>query len=222
MRQKQGTPSDRQLPASGPIKVSVDDPEFAARRKRRTAALLGLLVLGMVGLSFAAVPLYRLFCQVTGYGGTTQVATEAPEQSERTITVRFDANVAANMGWTFSAPKPVELALGETGLAAYSGRNSTTRPILGTATYNVTPAQAGIYFNKIECFCFTEQLLMPGEEKEFPVTFFVDPALEDDPDLATVTTVTLSYTFFDKGPAALAEYMASQGDETAALEDQDP
>lgn len=180
--------------------------------------MLAALVLGMVGMSFAAVPLYRLFCQVTGYGGTTQVATAAPEQAERRITIRFDANVAANMAWAFSAPKPVELALGETGMVTYAGRNPNSRPILGTATYNVVPAQAGSYFNKIECFCFTEQLLMPGEVKEFAVTFFVDPAIEDDPDLRWVTTITLSYTFFDKGADSLENYMASNGMNAAALE----
>jgi len=209
--------SNQQSAASGLVEDRRNSPELASRRKRRTAAMLGLLVLGMVGLSFAAVPLYRLFCQVTGYGGTTQVATVAPEQSERRITVRFDANVASGMPWVFEAPKPVGLNLGETGLVSYRGRNPASRPILGTATYNVTPAQAGVYFNKIECFCFTEQLLMPGEEKEFPVTFFVDPAIEDDPDLATVTTITLSYTFFDKGPEALEQYMASHGRQSAEL-----
>ncbi|MFC0210166.1 cytochrome c oxidase assembly protein [Chelativorans intermedius] len=199
-----------------------NSPELAWRRKRRTAIMLAGLGLGMVGMSFAAVPLYRLFCQVTGYGGTTQVAAAAPtKQSERRATIRFDANVAANMAWAFSAPKPVELALGETGVVAYTGRNPTNRPILGTATYNVVPAQAGSYFNKIQCFCFTEQLLMPGEEKEFPVTFFVDPAIEDDPDLASVTTITLSYTFFDKGPEALENYMASHGIKAAELKEQE-
>ena len=173
----------------------------------------------MVGLSFAAVPLYRLFCAVTGYGGTTQVAEAAPAQlSERSIQVRFDANVAAGMGWVFEAPKPVELALGATGLVAYKGSNPTDRPILGTAIYNVVPLQAGVYFNKIQCFCFTEQLLMPGEEKEFPVTFFVHPAIEEDPNLNGVTTITLSYTFYDKGPVALEQYMASHEVKAAALE----
>lgn len=124
------------------------------------------------------------------------------------------------MAWAFSAPKPVELALGETGLVAYNVRNPTSRPILGTATYNVVvPAQAGVYFNKIQCFCFTEQLLMPGEEKEFPVTFFVDPAIEGDPDLASVTTITLSYTFFDKRDEALQGYKASHGIKAAELKD---
>lgn len=211
--------SNQQQPVSILIEGRQNSHELASQQKRRTAAMLAVLVLGMVGLSFAAVPLYRLFCAVTGYGGTTQIATAAPEQSARRITVRFDANVAANMAWAFSAPKPVELAVGETGLAAYKGRNPTSRPILGTATYNVVPARAGVYFNKIQCFCFTEQLLMPGEEKEFPVTFFVDPAIEDDPDLASVTTIPLSYTFFDQGDEALEGYMASHGIKAAELKD---
>lgn len=198
-----------------PIQVS-NEGQQPAGRKKWTAASLTLLVLGMVGLSFAAVPLYRLFCAVTGYGGTTQVAEAAPALSEERITVRFDANVAGGMPWVFEAPKPVELALGETGLVAYKGRNPANRPVLGTATYNVVPLQAGQYFNKIQCFCFTEQLLKPGEEKEFPVTFFVDPAILEDPDVAGTKTITLSYTFFDKGPEALKQYMASQ--ETKAAE----
>jgi cytochrome c oxidase assembly protein subunit 11 len=191
--------------------------EASFRRRRWTAASMAAVAVGMVGLSFAAVPLYRLFCAVTGYGGTTQVAEAAPEQSNRRITVRFDANVAGGMPWVFEAPKPVELALGETGLAAYKGRNPAPRPVLGTATYNVVPLQAGQYFNKIQCFCFTEQLLMPGEKKEFPVTFFVDPAIEEDPDLQGITTITLSYTFFDKGPEALKQYMASHDVKAAEL-----
>lgn len=193
-----------------------ENRDASSRRKRRTAASLGLLVLGMVGLSFAAVPLYRLFCAVTGYGGTTQVAEAAPAPSAERLTVRFDANVAGGMPWVFEAPKPVKLALGETGLVAYRVRNPANRPVLGTATYNVVPLQAGQYFNKVQCFCFTEQLLKPGEEKEFPVTFFVDPAILEDPDVAGVKSITLSYTFFDKGPEALKQYMASQ--ETNAAE----
>lgn len=190
-----------------------------ARRKRWTAASLAAVVIGMVGLSFAAVPLYDLFCRVTGFGGTTQVAEAAPAQVEQRITVRFDANVASGMEWVFEAPKPVELALGESGLVAYKARNPTNRPILGTAAYNVTPMRAGAYFNKIECFCFTEQLLMPGEEKEFPVTFFVDPEIMEEFGKEAIPTITLSYTFFDKGPKALENYLASREIDAAGLQD---
>lgn len=209
--------SNPQEPASTLVEGRLNGYEISLRRKRRTAGVLAALALGMVGLSFAAVPLYRLFCQVTGYGGTTRVAVVAPKQSEQGIAVRFDANVAAGMPWVFEAPKPVELALGETGTVAYKGRNPFSQPILGTATYNVVPAKAGVYFNKIQCFCFTEQLLMPGEEKEFPVTFFVDPTLADDPDLKSITTITLSYTFFDKGPEALKQYVASHAIKAAEV-----
>ncbi|MGH6810665.1 MAG: cytochrome c oxidase assembly protein [Ensifer adhaerens] len=213
--------NSQQQQASALAEGHRNGPTLALRRKRRTAAMLAVLVLGMVGVSFAAVPLYRLFCRVTGYAGTTQVAAKAPEQTERRMTVRFDANVAANMAWVFTAPNPVDLDLGETGLVAYKARNPTRRPILGTATYNVVPAQTGVYFNKIQCFCFTEQLLMPGEEKELPVTFFVDPAIEDNPELASVSTITLSYTFFDMGPEALQQYAASYGSKAAEQRDQE-
>ena len=166
------------------------------------AALLG--VLGVMGtLVYFAVPLYQLFCQVTGYGGTTRAATAAPDAAGAAwITVRFDANVAPDLPWKFVAPKPVTLRLGEELLVAFEAVNRSDEPILGTATFNVTPFKAGEYFNKIECFCFTEQLLMPGESKEFPVTFFVDPAIADDPNAVEVSAITLSYTFFTKGEAA--------------------
>lgn len=177
-------------------------------RNRRLAVILAGVVAGMLGLAFAAVPLYRLFCAVTGYGGTTQVAAQAPGASaERRITVRFDANVAPDLPWRFTAPKPVEGRLGEERRVAYAAQNIGERPILGTATFNVTPLKAGRYFSKIECFCFTEQLLMPGESKEFPLAFFVDPALAADPNLRDVSTITLSYTFFDAGPEALRRYL---------------
>jgi cytochrome c oxidase assembly protein subunit 11 len=194
-----------------------DDRSAPIRRKRWTAMSLAVLALAMGGLSFAAVPLYRLFCEVTGFSGMTQIAEAVPKQSEQRIMVRFDANVAAGMPWIFEAPKPVELALREAGLVAYGARNPTRRPILGTATFNVAPQRVGVYFNKIQCFCFTEQLLVPGEKKEFPVTFFVDPAFEKDRELRTVATITLSYTFFDKGPEALNRYMASHGIEAAEV-----
>ena len=187
------------------------------RNRRWTAAALVLVAIGMVGLTFAAVPLYRWFCQVTGYGGTTRTAAAAPAATERTITVRFDASTAAGMPWLFDAPEPVKVALGESALVTYRARNPTDRPILGTATFNVTPFPAGPYFNKIECFCFTEQLLMPGGEKEFPVTFFVDPAFSEDMDTAGLGTITLSYTFFEKGPAALEKYMAARGISSAKM-----
>jgi cytochrome c oxidase assembly protein subunit 11 len=168
-------------------------------------------VAGMIGLAYAAVPLYRIFCQVTGYGGTTQAADAGSEVVlDRMVTIRFDANTARGMAWNFQAEqRQMTLRIGETGLAFYRASNPTTKAITGTATFNVTPPQAGAYFNKIECFCFTEQTLEPGASADMPVSFFVDPAIVDDPDVASVGTITLSYTFFpttDKqaGVAAVA------------------
>jgi cytochrome c oxidase assembly protein subunit 11 len=166
------------------------------------ALAVGLLsvAIGMVCVSFAAVPLYRIFCEATGYGGTTQRAAAAAERTlERRVVVRFDGNVSG-LPWSFRPEVPqVELKLGETALVNFvaenTGRNTTT----GTATFNVQPSTAGYYFNKIECFCFTEQELKPGGRVEMPVQFFVSPDFADDRDLASTRTITLSYTFF---PAA--------------------
>jgi cytochrome c oxidase assembly protein subunit 11 len=170
-----------------------------ARRNVRTAALAFLLVAAMVGLAFASVPLYRLFCQVTGFGGTTQVASAAavPGAVARMIAVRFDANTAPALPWAF---EPVDtqrrVAIGARNIALYTARNLSDRPVTGTATFNVTPSQAGQYFSKIQCFCFTEQTLAPGQEVRMPVVFFVDPAILDDPAARDISEITLSYTFY--------------------------
>ena len=170
----------------------------SSARNLRVVLLLGGLVAGMTGLVAASVPLYRLFCQVTGYGGTTQRAAEASAiVADRTMTVRFNADVNGGLPWSFQpAQREMRLAIGETGLAFYRARNLSARAITGTATFNVTPDKAGRYFSKIDCFCFTEQRLGPGATADMPVTFFVDPALLDDPNMADVRTITLSYTFF--------------------------
>jgi cytochrome c oxidase assembly protein subunit 11 len=180
----------------------------AKRRNIRTATLAAGVALGMAGLSYASVPLYALFCQVTGFGGTTQRAEAAPaEVLDRLVTVRFDSNAAGGLGWNFR-PEQLEmtLRLGAEGLAHYRATNLSGRTVTGSAIFNVTPDSAGAYFNKIQCFCFTEQTLQPGESMDFPVVFFVDPAMADDPDLAHVNTITLSYTFYpvDK-PDTLSE-----------------
>ena len=169
-----------------------------AQKKGRTAALAVLLVAAMVGLAFASVPLYRLFCQVTGFGGTTQVAAgAAPGAVARMIAVRFDANTSPALPWAFD---PVDtqrrVAIGARNIALYTARNLSDRPVTGTATFNVTPSQAGQYFTKIQCFCFTEQTLQPGEEVRMPVVFFVDPAILDDPAARQISEITLSYTFY--------------------------
>lgn len=167
-------------------------------RNAALALMLGGLVVGMVGLAFAAVPLYRLFCQVTGFGGTTQVAESAPaEVGERVIKVRFNADVHGDLPWRFwPETREVTLRVGEPGLVFYGAENLSDRPVVGTATFNVTPLKAGQYFNKVQCFCFDEQALASGEMARLGVSFFVDPAIAQDRNLDEVTTITLSYTFF--------------------------
>ncbi len=177
------------------------------RRGKAASVLLatGLIAL-MLGLTAAAVPLYRLFCQVTGYGGTTQVADALPEAvSEQIIKVRFNADVDPELPWTFRpAQREVEVRLGEQSLAYYRARNHSDRAIVGQAVYNVTPFKAGRYFDKIACFCFEEQTLAPGQAVEMPVSFFVDPAILDDPSARDVREITLSYTFFLREEATAA------------------
>lgn len=170
----------------------------AARRQAITVAALLGLVGAMVALVAFSVPLYEMFCRVTGYGGTTRVAAAAPVAvAERVVTVRFDASKAKDLPWRFEpVQRQMELKLGENGLAFFRATNTSAEPVVGTATFNVTPAKAGQYFNKIECFCFTEQRLEPGQSVEMPVTFFVDPALAADRHTEEITTITLSYTFF--------------------------
>lgn len=174
-----------------------------AKRNRRTAVITLAVVFGMVGASFAAVPLYRWFCQVTGYGGTTQRADAASDRIlDRVVTVRFDANIDESLGWTFEpAQRSVSVRLGETALVDYTAVNNTAHDTMGTAVFNVTPEAVGRYFSKIQCFCFTEQRLAAGESATLPVLFFVDPALADDPILDYIDTITLSYTFYPANPA---------------------
>lgn len=165
---------------------------------KRTGALLAGVALTMVGLSFASVPLYRLFCQATGFGGTTQVAAAAPMTiADRVMTVRFNADVDPRLPWRV-APTQTALSLkvGEIGLGLYRARNLTARAVTGTATFNVTPLKAGRYFSKIACFCFDQQRLEAGEEVDMAVSFFVNPAMLEDRNLEDVKTITLSYSFF--------------------------
>lgn len=172
-----------------------------ARRNHRLVAGLSVVVVVMVGLSYAAVPLYDLFCRVTGYGGTTQIAVErSATTSERPIKVRFDAMVT-NIDWAFQpTQRQIKLKVGENALAFYRATNRSSERLTGTATFNVTPLKAGAYFNKVECFCFTEQTLAPGETIEMPVAFFVDREIDEDPNLKDVKTITLSYTFYPATP----------------------
>ena len=172
--------------------------DAAKRRNARTGVVLTGIVAGMIGLSFASVPLYRLFCQVTGYGGTTQVAEAAPGAvAERVIKVRFNTDIGPGLPWYFKpVQREIALRVGESGLATFRARNLSDIAVTGTSTFNVTPLKAGQYFNKVQCFCFTEQRLEAGQELDMAVSFFVDPGLLSDRNLAEVTTITLSYTFF--------------------------
>lgn len=167
------------------------------KRHRTLAAWCFALVVTMVGAAYAAVPLYRLFCQVTGFDGTPRIATSVPSVVlDKTITVRFDGNVAPGLPWKFEpVQNTVEAKIGESMLVFYRATNTSDKPVKGSATFNVFPEIAAVYFNKVQCFCFTEQVLEPGQSIEFPVSFFVDPEIVHDKDARRVTHITLSYTF---------------------------
>ena len=176
-------------------------------RNLRTGMLALLGAAAMLGLGYAAVPLYELFCQVTGFGGTTQRATEseaavaerlASAAGGRQISIRFDGNAAPGLGWDFRPEQVTDtVTIGQRDMAIYLAKNNSDRPITGTATFNVEPEQAGAYFNKIQCFCFTEQTLQPGQEVRMPVLYYVDPKALDDPNMEGVEQITLSYTFHE-------------------------
>jgi cytochrome c oxidase assembly protein subunit 11 len=169
-----------------------------SRRDKIVAAACGLCVAGMVGAAYAAVPFYNWFCRVTGYNGTTQVANAAPATiSDRKITVRFDANVGPGLAWRFEPEqRSIDVRIGEVVTVHYIAVNETARQITASAAYNVTPLTMGAYFQKINCFCFTEQTLKAGERREMAVVFYVDPAMLKDSDSADTNTITLSYTFY--------------------------
>lgn len=188
------------------------DAATASRWKNRKVVAVSLACYGvMLGLAFASPELYRIFCQVTGFAGTTQRADSAPETvGEKRVTIRLDSTVRSGLAWSV---KPVgrthEVQVGETKVAFYRAKNTSDRTVVGTASFNVTPDAAGAYFNKIECFCFTQQVLKPGQEVDMPVSFFVDPEFATDKDTRRLSTVTLSYTFFpvdtEEEPVARAE-----------------
>lgn len=185
------------------------------RKNKQIAYLVIAVVIGMVGMAYAAVPLYDLFCRVTGYGGTTQVAGDqqsAPLLSDRDIKVRFNAMNHRDMPWVFR-PKNTSavIKVGERAIAYYEAYNPTDQIITGTATYNVTPHKIGPYFIKIDCFCFTEQTLKPGERVDMPVIYYIDPDMIEEDDLSRVHEITLSYTFFRK-ESALSQIVAKAED----------
>ncbi|MEO0327228.1 MAG: cytochrome c oxidase assembly protein [Pseudomonadota bacterium] len=185
----------------------------------RVVMLCAGIVAAMTGLAYAAVPLYDLFCRVTGYGGTTQRVenTEGVPIIDRTINVRFDANTASSLYWEFGPEKrQVELRMGEKMVINYHAKNLSDEPIVGMASFNVTPQAAGIFFNKIECFCFTDTYVEPGETLEMPVVFYVDPDMDKEKALKALNTITLSYTFFesDTSPEEIAaERLANEAGE---------
>ena len=168
------------------------------RRDVAIAAACGVLVAGMVGASFAAIPLYKIFCSVTGFAGTTQVARIAPKHEiARELTIRFDSNVTPGLPWKFVPEQnEIKLHIGEVATVHYKVINEAARAITAQASYNVTPPTVGAYFDKINCFCFTQQTMKPGETREMTVVFYVDPKIVNDRDQDPLNTITLSYTFY--------------------------
>ncbi|ASY61978.1 Cytochrome oxidase biogenesis protein Cox11-CtaG, copper delivery to Cox1 [Sinorhizobium sojae CCBAU 05684] len=182
-----------------------DTPQKSPK-KRANGAIVGAclaFVVGMVGMAYAAVPLYDMFCRVTGYNGTTQRVEQASDVIlDQKIRVTFDANVASGLPWEFKpVQRYVDLRIGETVQISYRAKNLSSKPTTGQATFNVTPMEAGAYFNKLECFCFTETTLEPGEEMEMPVVFFVDPEIVKPVETKDIKTLTLSYTFYAREPS---------------------
>ncbi|MDD7911298.1 cytochrome c oxidase assembly protein [Pseudovibrio exalbescens] len=196
------------------------DVQHQNRSNAKVAFICVGVFFSMVGLSFAAVPLYDLFCRVTGYGGTTQRVDVASETVlDREIIVRFDANTNPNLPWEFEAKtRVVRVKLGQMAEVFYSAENVSSRKTVGTSTFNVSPAEMGGYFNKIDCFCFTEQPLVAGEQVDMPVLFFIDPAMVEDERLDNIREVTLSYTFFPVTPDGEEETAATVLDDAVATE----
>lgn len=178
---------------------AMDETRAAAMKRRNRRAGIGIaaVAVGMVGLSFASVPLYNLFCAVTGYNGTVQTGQAAPGATDRIITIRFAGQTDRNLPWNFRPEQAsMTVRLGEEGLAFYSATNQAATPVTGISVYNVTPEKVGRYFHKVACFCFDEQTLAPGQRADMPVSFWVDPRIAEDPNTRDVTAITLSYSFF--------------------------
>ena len=194
--------------------MATESPTPRNRSRDRTVAIACLaFACGMVGAAYASVPLYRMFCQITGYGGTTQRAETAPGRVlDSVVTVRFDSNASPDVPWAFQpVEREIRVKLGEVRQTSYRVENRSDKRVTAQATYNVTPDASGSYFNKLECFCFTDQTLEPGEVREMPIIFFVDPAMVDAEELKHLPAITLSYTFFRAAEttAPVAEIPAS-------------
>jgi cytochrome c oxidase assembly protein subunit 11 len=180
-----------------------------SRKNRLMMIRVFVVVCVMLGLAYASVPLYNLFCRVTGFGGTTQISESLPTIIlDREMTVRFDTNTARDLPWEFkSSQKEISLKIGEKGIANFTARNEATSPVAGTAVFNVTPLKAGKYFYKIQCFCFEEQILQPGQDVNMPVMFYVDPAIAEDEGMDDVSIITLSYSYFKSDSEDLEKAM---------------
>lgn len=178
-------------------------------KNRRLGMIVLVVVFAMIGMSFAAVPLYRMFCQATGFGGTTMVSKSLPDHMvDRSITVKFNTSVGPNLLWDFTPEqRQIDVKLGQKGLMAFDAHNKGQSALTGVAVYGVTPPKAGKYFHKIQCFCFGEQSLNPGEKVVWPVIFYIDPTLNDDPNMQDVDTITLSYSFLLSGTVELDRAM---------------
>jgi cytochrome c oxidase assembly protein subunit 11 len=190
------------------MKVAPSQDQALQRRHRRVAVAVASVVAGMVGMAYAAVPLYEMFCRATGYGGVPQIASsESATRGQKVMTVHFDANIASDLPWIFEPEQPsIKLRTGETATVFYKVKNRSDKATVGLASYNVAPERSGMFFNKIACFCFNEQTLGPGESMDMPVVFYIDPAVETDEIMKTQESITLSYTFFSaKTPVASAK-----------------
>jgi len=184
---------------------------MAAPNLQRTAVLCAAVVVAMVGMAYASVPLYELFCRTTGYGGTTRTGQAAPQVADRMIRVMFDANVDPKLDWVFEPDQPyIDVKLGEVSQISYHARNKSDHRITGSAVYNVTPYALGVHFSKIQCFCFNEQTLEPGQDIHMPVIFYVDPAMEQDRTAHAIRTATLSYTFYETPSSAATNGAAAR------------
>ena len=175
--------------------------EQLSNKNTRSAFMAAMFALAMLGVGYAAVPLYEIFCRVTGYGGTTQRVDAAQaatvQATTKTMSIRFDSNVNSALPWTFKPENATDrVSIGARDMAIYIAKNESSQPVTGTATFNVTPVLAGKYFHKIQCFCFTEQLLKPGQQMRMPVLYYVDPAILEDPETKDIEEITLSYTFY--------------------------
>lgn len=180
------------------------------RKNARTGLTVLAVVIGMVALAFASVPLYRLFCQVTGFDGKPLVSADLPDKIiERTVTIAFNADTGAGMPWDFRPEmKEIKVRLGEKGITSFLAHNPLNVATAGTAIYNVTPPKAGKYFHKIQCFCFDRQVLEPNQKASMPVLFYVDPSMNDDPNMRDVESITLSYTFYEADSKELDKALA--------------